>query len=117
MISASPESLEAAARRLQQAVGGRGQVESGLSTVGGGSLPGGTLPTRLLALTADGLPGGAQGLARRLREAETPVIARIEDGRVVIDPRTVAPRRGGRAGVFLEDLAGGVGGDTLCRRW
>ena len=91
MVSASPESLEAAARRLQQAVGGRGQVESGLSTVGGGSLPGGTLPTRLLALTADGLPGGAQGLARRLREAETPVIARIEDGRVVIDPRTVLP--------------------------
>ena len=91
MISTSTEELEATAHRWQKAFGDKGQVVSGQSTIGGGSLPGETLPTWLLALTADGLPGGAQGLASRLREAKTPVIARIEEDRVVIDPRTVLP--------------------------
>ena len=91
MISASTGDLEARARRWQNLIGAGGQVIRGLSTVGGGSLPGETLPTWLVALTADGLPGGAQGLANRLRQAEPPVIARIEDDRVVIDPRTVLP--------------------------
>lgn len=91
MVSMPIEELEATAHRWQKDVGDRGQVVRGLSTIGGGSLPGETLPTRLLALTADGLPGGAKGLASRLREAETPVIARIEEDRVVIDPRTVLP--------------------------
>ena len=91
MVSMPIEELEATARRWQKSVGDKGQVVRGQSTIGGGSLPGETLPTWLLALTADGLPGGAQGLASRLREAETPVIARIEEDRVLIDPRTVLP--------------------------
>ena len=86
------EELEATAHRWQKDVGDRGQVIRGLSTIGGGSLPGETLPTWLLALTQGGsLPGGANGLTSRLREAEMPVIARIEEDRVVIDPRTVLP--------------------------
>ena len=89
MISMSIEDLEAIAYRWQKGVGSKGQVISGFSTIGGGSLPGGTLPTYLLALASDNIPGGAQGLASRLREGELPVIARIEEGRVVIDPRTV----------------------------
>lgn len=89
MISMSIVDLEAIAHRWQKRVGSKGQVISGLSTIGGGSLPGETLPTYLLALTSDSIPGGAQGLISRLREGELPVIARIEEGRVVIDPRTV----------------------------
>ncbi|MDE2861651.1 MAG: L-seryl-tRNA(Sec) selenium transferase [Chloroflexota bacterium] len=87
MMAAPLDGLEAAARRLQEAAGGIGSVERGLSTVGGGSLPGETLPTWLLTVDA----GDAQALAARLRAGEPPVVARIEDDRVVIDPRTVLP--------------------------
>jgi len=62
-------------------------VLEGQSAVGGGTLPGVTLPTFVLALP----PGDADGLAGRLREASPPVVARIEDGRVLLDPRTVLP--------------------------
>ncbi len=86
MIAAPLDVLEAAAHRLREAAG-CGRVERGLSTVGGGSLPGETLPTWLLAIDA----GGAQALAARLRAGAPPVVARIEDGRVVIDPRTLLP--------------------------
>ena len=61
----------------------------GRSTIGGGSLPGQTLETWLLALECEAVPGGPDEVLRRLRESSTPVIARIEDGRVVIDPRSV----------------------------
>ena len=67
MIAAPLDELEAAARRLQEAAGGIGCVERGLSTVGGGSLPGETLPTWLLTLDTGVAPGGAQTLAARLR--------------------------------------------------
>jgi L-seryl-tRNA(Ser) seleniumtransferase len=60
-------------------------VTSGYSTVGGGSLPGETLPTHLVALELDS-PDAA---ASRLRAGEPPVIARIENDRLVLDPRTV----------------------------
>ena len=90
MIAAPLDALEAAACRLQEAVG-CGSVERGLSTVGGGSLPGETLPTWLLAIDPGDATGGAKSLAARLRAVEPPVVARIEDDRVVIDPRTVLP--------------------------
>ena len=91
MISASPEALEARASGWQAVAGGGSQVVQGLSTIGGGSLPGESLPTWLLSIGAEATLEGAQGLAARLREAETPVIARIEDDRVLLDPRTVLP--------------------------
>ncbi len=59
------------------------------SFVGGGSLPGESLPTTVVAVTpAD---GDADGLAARLRAAPMPVIGRIRDGRLLLDPRTVLP--------------------------
>jgi L-seryl-tRNA(Ser) seleniumtransferase len=61
----------------------------GWSAVGGGSAPGTRLATRLVALEAEGV--SPDDLLRRLREGDPPVIARIEDQRVVIDLRTVAP--------------------------
>ena len=61
------------------------EVIDGASTVGGGSLPGETLPTRVVALSG----AQPQALARRLRHAPTPVISRIVDDRVTLDPRTV----------------------------
>lgn len=61
------------------------EVVDGKSTVGGGSLPGETLPTRLLALRVP----SPDGLAARLRAGEPPVVARIEGERLLLDPRTV----------------------------
>jgi L-seryl-tRNA(Ser) seleniumtransferase len=61
------------------------RVVDGCSTVGGGSLPGETLPTRLAAIQAD----SPDELARRLRAGDPPVIGRIEDDLFLLDPRTV----------------------------
>jgi L-seryl-tRNA(Ser) seleniumtransferase len=91
MISATSRDLKARARVWERHVGERAQVLTGLSAIGGGSLPGETISTWLLSLQADGIPGGSEGLTRRLREADPPVIARIEEDRVIIDPRTVLP--------------------------
>ncbi len=61
----------------------------GRSTVGGGSLPGTSLPSRLLAIRQANL----DHLASRLRQEATPVIGRIQDGRFLIDPRTILPEQ------------------------
>lgn len=74
------------ARRLS-ALGLTVEVIEGRSTVGGGSLPGGTLPTWLVSISVP----SPDALAERLRYSEPPVIARIEDNQLVLDPRTVLP--------------------------
>jgi L-seryl-tRNA(Ser) seleniumtransferase len=90
MIAAPLEALaaraEAWAGRLA-AAGLQPEVIEGRSAVGGGSLPGETLPTWLVTLRE---PSPEQ-LIRSFRRASPPVIARIEDGRLVLDPRTVQP--------------------------
>jgi len=63
----------------------------GESVIGGGAAPSAVLPTRLLALSIQGL--SAKEFADQLRSAETPVIVRVEDGRVLIDLRTVFPEQ------------------------
>jgi L-seryl-tRNA(Ser) seleniumtransferase len=92
MIAATPEQLaeRAAAWTTQlQARGVIAHVQRGESTVGGGSLPGETLPTYLLALDATHLPVPLEGLARRLRSRPVPVVARILRDTLLLDPRTV----------------------------
>jgi L-seryl-tRNA(Ser) seleniumtransferase len=59
--------------------------------VGGGSLPGQTLPAAVVAVTAAGLSDAA--IAERLRLGEPAVMARLHDGRVVVDVRTVFPEQ------------------------
>jgi L-seryl-tRNA(Ser) seleniumtransferase len=63
------------------------RVVPGESAVGGGSFPGAVLPTHLVSLDAGGL--GPDGLALRLRLGTPPVIARVSDNRVLLDPRTL----------------------------
>ena len=74
------------------------EVLPGLSTIGGGSLPGETLPTWLLALP------GSTTLQTRLRHASTPVIGRIEHDKLLFDPRTVLPHQTERLLHTLENL-------------
>jgi len=87
-IARSPEACRARAEGWRAAAGTSGQrcqVVAGRSAVGGGSLPEATLPTALLAL-----PGGeADARAARMRRCDPPVVARIDEDRVVLDPRTV----------------------------
>ena len=89
MINTSAGELENRAYHWQTVMGARAMVLRGLSTIGGGSLPGQALDTWLLALECEGVLGGAEGVVNRLRQHNTPVIARIEGDRVVLDPRTV----------------------------
>lgn len=89
MMSISPGELEDRAYHWQTAVGGKSLVLRGVSAIGGGSLPEETLETWLLALECESIPVGAQGTLKRLREQSTPIIARIEGDRVLLDPRTV----------------------------
>ncbi len=79
---------EIVAARLRD--GGFGaSVVDGESAIGGGSAPGTTLPTRLVAVTHPNLSPDA--FEARLRSLDPPVIARIDQDRVVFDLRTVAP--------------------------
>ena len=87
MISRSLNDIQETAEKWASAVGG--SVIRGESTVGGGSLPGASLPTALLALESES-PSRA---LEQLRGANPPVIARIADGRVLLDPRTVLPEQ------------------------
>ena len=86
MLSRSIESLQAQVQkwidRLQA-----GSVVEGFSTIGGGSLPGETLPTCLLALKVK----SPAKLAATLREATPPIIARVQEDLLLLDPRTVLP--------------------------
>jgi L-seryl-tRNA(Ser) seleniumtransferase len=63
------------------------EIIDGDSVIGGGAAPSSVLPTRLLAVSCASI--GADGLAARLRTCDPPVIARVEQGRVLLDLRTV----------------------------
>ena len=91
MIARSPGSLAERAEAWRSAIGGPTSVVPGQSTVGGGSLPGETMPTSLLSIDASTMPGGASSLAAKLRRCSPPIIGRIEDERVLLDPRTTPP--------------------------
>src|SRR5436190_1269492 len=71
-----------------RAAGWTTRVIDGMSTVGGGSAPGAELPTRLVEIAKDGM--SADQIEQHLRALDPPVIARIENDRVVLDLRTVS---------------------------
>jgi L-seryl-tRNA(Ser) seleniumtransferase len=65
------------------------EVRNGESVIGGGAAPSAVLPTCLLAVTCQDLV--ADEVADRLRAFAPPIISRVEDGRVLLDLRTVFP--------------------------
>jgi L-seryl-tRNA(Ser) seleniumtransferase len=67
------------------------ELIDGESVIGGGAAPSAVLPTRLLAISCEGL--NSDELAARLRASDPPIIARVEDGRVLLDLRTVFPEQ------------------------
>ena len=91
MISTPQEKIKERALNWQAQAGSNASVEPSDSAIGGGTLPGETLPTWVLALDCQSISGGADEVMGRLRQADPPVVARIEADRVLLDPRTVLP--------------------------
>ena len=80
---------EAVAKKLPSSLSVEGR--DGESVIGGGAAPSATLPTRVLSITCEGL--SADEISARLRAYDPPIIARVEDGRVLLDLRTVFPEQ------------------------
>jgi L-seryl-tRNA(Ser) seleniumtransferase len=91
MLTTSRDDLKRAGETMAEAVGPEADLIPGESEVGGGAFPGTTLKTWLVRITVCHL--SADGLSDRLRAGAPPVIARIADGRVVLDPRTIFPEQ------------------------
>ena len=90
MIAMPLDEVERRARRWAEALGDLARVTEGETMIGGGSLPGSMLPTRLVAI--DGKQSGRNtviSLARKLRHNVPPVIGRISEDVLLLDPRTV----------------------------
>ncbi len=111
MVSASLEEIDGRASRWAEALGGLARVVDGETMVGGGSLPGGTLPTRLVAVGTEGKkkqPSVAQALSQRLRGREIPVVGRISGQVLLLDPRSVLPEEDTVVLRALQEAATGI---------
>jgi L-seryl-tRNA(Ser) seleniumtransferase len=80
------------------------EILDGESLLGGGAAPSSVLPTRVLAVTCEGL--SADELAARLRGSEPAIVARVEEGRVLLDLRTVFPEQDDAVAGALARIAG-----------
>jgi L-seryl-tRNA(Ser) seleniumtransferase len=67
------------------------EIIDGFSVIGGGAAPSAVLPTSLLAITSS--TSSADEMASRLRQFDPPIVARIEDDRLLLDLRTVFPEQ------------------------
>jgi L-seryl-tRNA(Ser) seleniumtransferase len=101
MISATEDQIRDRAKSWSEDLG-FGEIIPGESTVGGGSLPEETQPTWLLSLDVK----RPNAFAKKLRLWKTPIVARVEDDRVVLDPRTVLPEQDADLLVAIRSLMG-----------
>jgi L-seryl-tRNA(Ser) seleniumtransferase len=84
MMALTPDQLRLTAEGWRRKLG-QGEVIAGNSTIGGGTLPGESLPTFLLALDV----ASPDRFLEKLRRQRPPILARTENDRVLLDPRTV----------------------------
>ena len=106
MIAATAEALQGRATALTKVIGDRAEVIATEATVGGGSLPGETLPSFGVAL------GGrsADRMLAALRRGSPSIVGRIEGGRVILDLRTVHPGLDQELATAILAAGGGGGG-------
>ncbi len=106
MIAASAADIGTRAASLAAGLDGHmlfeAELVDGVSTVGGGGAPGSAIPTRLIRLTPR--DESAVSLERRLRQLRPPVVARIENDRVLLDLRTVMPEQDDQLAATLNSL-------------
>jgi L-seryl-tRNA(Ser) seleniumtransferase len=86
MLDADEATLRDRAQRLAAAIGGADVVPA-VARVGGGALPLLELPGPVVAVSVPGI--SPDDLATRLRDADPPVVGRIEEDRLLLDPRTL----------------------------
>jgi len=91
MIAAPLDEIDRRAGQWARALGQWADVVDGETMVGGGSLPGTTLPTRLVALRGRKGAADAHAWSRMLRSQKVPVVARINEDTLLLDPRSVLP--------------------------
>jgi L-seryl-tRNA(Ser) seleniumtransferase len=84
-ISKGLETVERDAGRIAKAYRGTCEIAEGVTEVGGGSVPGYGVPSWRVGLEAH----DAEGLLAELRKLDPPIIGRIEEGKVWLDPRTL----------------------------
>jgi L-seryl-tRNA(Ser) seleniumtransferase len=103
MIRMTAEQIRERAERLVAALSPLGaRVEPGESVIGGGSTPAQSIPTWLIVIEVKDV----MEAEKRLRLGDPPVIARIEDDRLLLDLRTVFPEEEAALGRALEIAAG-----------
>ncbi len=86
MIALSPDELKTKVSSWASMIGKQAKVVRSKTMIGGGALPDTSLPTWCLVINYD---GGAENLSALLRSQPTPIISRIENNLVLIDPRTI----------------------------
>jgi len=104
MLTMPVDEIDARARALAETLrraGWQAHIVDGFSAVGGGSAPGVELATRLVAISRPGQ--SADAVHASLRRKQPPVVARIDDDRVVLDLRTVPPQLDETLARLLED--------------
>jgi L-seryl-tRNA(Ser) seleniumtransferase len=108
MISANVNEIELRAQAWASVTNGLGKVVNGESMVGGGSFPGGTLPTKLMAISMEGKKNAAfvLKLSQALRNYTTPIIGRISDNVFLLDPRSVLPEEDEIVVKALQEITG-----------
>ncbi len=103
MLALEREQLEPRARAWAEAAGAGGRVVESRTMIGGGAAPGAGRTSWCAALRPE---RGAEWLARALREAEPPIVARVEGGEALLDPRTVSEGDDGHVAATIGGLMG-----------
>jgi L-seryl-tRNA(Ser) seleniumtransferase len=111
MVAADPAQIERRAKRWLASAGGIAALMSGRSMIGGGSLPEESLPTTLLAIPeAEGVRPNELG--ETLRLLPRPIVGRIAQGRLLLDPRTVDPTDDKYVSHQLHELSSEISGSS-----
>ena len=90
MMALTPEQIRQTAELWADKIG-QGKVVASESTVGGGSLPGESMPTFVLSLAVK----SPDKFLEKLRRQQPPILARTENDHILLDPRTVLPEQDG----------------------
>ncbi len=106
MISSPLPVLTERAERWQSVAGAWASVVSARSAIGGGSLPGETLESVALKIDCGQLNLTPEVVLSELRKGKPPVIGRIEDDSVMLDPRTVLPEQDEIVSASIQRLNG-----------
>jgi L-seryl-tRNA(Ser) seleniumtransferase len=107
LLAATEEQLVNRAKAIQNEIGEQEKltvvIETGMSPVGGGSLPGAELPTAVLALEHSHL--SADEMTQKLRLAKIRIFGRIQNDKAILDLRSILPDDDSKVALAVRLLA------------